>query len=157
TGVLGCLPDAVAEQPVNLNATFFNIPISKQAMVGAFGAALGAPTASLLGLFDLTTPYTAPAGAVPNNPRIINSDFTPFTKGRSNSISGEWKQNITDWLDATVVGGYADGHLINQESYINQPGAQFNQVALGTSKAVFNGVLAGIGALVGDPNYANPV
>ncbi|MEI9991778.1 MAG: TonB-dependent receptor [Rhizomicrobium sp.] len=160
TGVLGCLPDAVASQPVNLNATFFNIPVSRQATVGAFGAAppagIGPAFAAALGLFDLSQPYVAPAGAVPSDPRTINSDFTPFTKGRSNSISAEWKQTITDWLDATLVGGYADGHLVNQESYINQPGANFDPVTLATSKAVFDGVLAQLGTTFGQPNYANP-
>ncbi|HEY0104897.1 MAG TPA: TonB-dependent receptor, partial [Rhizomicrobium sp.] len=89
--------------------------------------------------------------------RNINSDFTPTMENRSNALSAEWKQNITSWLDLNAIGSYSDGHLLSQESYTNSPGAPFSQVALGTSKAVFNAVLANIGGLYGQPNYGNPV
>jgi outer membrane receptor protein involved in Fe transport len=154
TGVLGCLPDELANGPVNPNATFFNIPVSSQALTGAFGPGLG----PLLGLFDLNQPFVAPPGAVPSDPRSINSDFTPTLKGRSNSITGEVKQKITDWLDATLVGGYADGSVLSQESYTNSPGSPFDQVKLGTSRAVLQAVLDSYvaGGLVA-PNYNDPL
>ena len=83
------------------------------------------PNAGLLGLFDLSNPYVAPPGAVPTDPREINSDFTPTLEGKSNSFSLEVKQKVTDWLDATLVGGYADGYVVSQESYTNSPGQPF--------------------------------
>ena len=154
TGVLGCLPDRLDSGPVNPNATFFNIPVSSQALTGAFGPGLG----PLLGLFDLTTPYVAPAGAVPSDPREINSDFTPSLSSHSNSITGEVKQKINDWLDVTVVGGYADGKVLSQESYTNSPGSPFDQLKLGTSRAVLQSVLDAYvaGGLV-NSNYNDPI
>jgi outer membrane receptor protein involved in Fe transport len=140
SGTLGCLPDGLDNGPVNPNATFFNIPVSSQAMAQAF-AGLGA-SAPLLGLFDLTQGYNAPAGAVPADPRSINSDFTPTLKSHSNSITAEVKQKITDWLDMTLVGGYADGEVVSQESYTNSPGTPFDPVKLATSRAVLAGVIA---------------
>jgi outer membrane receptor protein involved in Fe transport len=152
TGVLGCLPDKVSDGPVNPNATFFNIPVSTQAMSEIFGA----PT---LGLFDLTQPYVAPAGAVPSDPRAINSDFTPTLNSRSNSVSAEVKQKWTSWLDMTLVGGYADGSVLSQESYTNSPGAPFDPVKLATSEGTLAFILnefvnSPLGALM-NPNYAN--
>ncbi|HTT97718.1 MAG TPA: TonB-dependent receptor [Rhizomicrobium sp.] len=164
TGTLGCLPDELANEPVNPNATFFNIPVSKQAMVEAFGGGLGAPTAALLGLFDLTQPYNAPAGAVPANPRDINSDFTPTLRQLSNSATAEVKQHISDWLDMTATGGYADGKVTSQESYTNSPGTAFNRGACGAtptidcSKGVFQAVLnsyVGLGLV--PASYADPI
>jgi len=95
------LPDQLTNGAVNPNATFFNIPVSKQAMRGAFQTifdGFGFGDAGNLGLFDLTQPYTSPAGAVPANPRYVNSDFTPTLEGRSNSITGEVKQKVNDCL-----------------------------------------------------------
>ena len=154
TGVLGCLPDELANGPVNPNGTFFNIPVSSQALTGAFGAGLG----PLLGLFDLTNPYIAPPGAVPSDPREINSDFTPTLSQHSNSISGEVKQKINDWLDVTLVGGYADGKVLSQESYTNSPGTPFDLTKLETSKAVLQSVLDAYvaGGLVA-PSYNDPI
>jgi outer membrane receptor protein involved in Fe transport len=143
-GVLGCLPDKLDNGPVNPNSTFFNIPVSKQAMRGAFQDifnGFGFGDAGNLGLFDLNQAYVPPAGAVPGNPRDINSDFTPTLSSKSNSITGEVKQKINNWLDATFVGGYADGSVLSQESYTNSPGANFNPTLYGTSLATFAGVL----------------
>lgn len=133
TGTLGCLPDGIGNEPVNPNGTFFNIPVSRQALSSplAFGA-LG----PALGLFDLTQQYTAPDGAVPSDPRSVNADFTPTLKSHSNSISGEVKQKITDWLDATLVGGYADGEVVSQESYTNSPGEPFARGACGATPTI---------------------
>ena len=157
SGVLGCLPDELADGPVNPNATFFNIPVSSQATQEVFGPVLGA-NAALLGLFDLTQQYVAPAGAVPSDPRTFNSDFTPTTKGKGNSITAEVKQKWADWLDMTFVGGYADGTVTSQESYTNSPGSTFDPVKLGTSEFVFASTLQAYvtGGLV-PASYADPI
>jgi iron complex outermembrane receptor protein len=157
SGVLGCLPDKLADGAVNPNATFFNIPVSTQATNEIFGL----PT---LGLFDLTQQFQPVPGAVPSDPRSINSDFTPTLKGRSNSISLEVKQKIADWLDVTVVGGYADGTVISQESYTNTPGVPYGRgpcgvtptldCSEGTFQAVLNSYVGG--GLVA-PSYADPI
>jgi iron complex outermembrane recepter protein len=171
SGTLGCLPDSLAAQPVNLNATFFNIPISKQALATAFGPlysafyptppyppGTGAAIASGLGLFDLTQPFVAPAGAVPSDPHTINTDFTPTLKGESNSFTGEWKQKIGSWADAVLVANSSWGNTISQESYTNFPTANFNPVLLGTSLATLQGTLNGyVAAHLVPASYADPI
>ncbi|MBV9989748.1 MAG: TonB-dependent receptor [Alphaproteobacteria bacterium] len=163
TGVLGCLPDKLDTGPVNPNATFFNIPVSRQAAAELFAPELGG-AAGLLGLFDLSQPFVATPGMVPANPRDINTDFTPTLKSHSNSITGEVKQKWTDWLDMTFVGGYADGSVLSQESYTNSPGQPFARGACGPtptidcSKGVFQATLdtyAGLGLV--PASYADPV
>jgi len=163
SGVLGCLPDKLDTGPVNPNATFFNIPVSRQATAEIFNPVLGA-NAGLLGLFDLRNPFVAPPGAVPTDPREINSDFTPTLKGKSNSFTLEVKQKVTDWLDATLVGGYADGYVISRESYTNSPGQPFARGACGVtptldcSEGVFAATIAAYaaGGLV-PASYADPI
>ena len=92
--MLGCLPNAPTGNggAVNLNATFLTIPVSKQALGLTFTPvyqALGYPaslanaTARGLGLTDLSQAYAAPAGAVPSDPRVIDSDVTPHLRSRS--------------------------------------------------------------------------
>ncbi len=150
SGVLGCLPDALSTDPVNLNATYFNIPVSKQALGTAFYQvyeALGLPypdyftTAEGLGLFDLQTPFVAPPGAVPSDPHRINSDFTPTLKGEGQTYTAIIKQKLWDWADATLVANSSWGNTKSQESYTNFPTANFNPVLLGTSLATLQNTL----------------
>jgi outer membrane receptor protein involved in Fe transport len=184
TGVLGCLPDAVrgGSGAVNLNATFLSIPVSRQALgaiftplyselftqqyeaagvpagaAAALAATAAAATAPGLGITDLAQPYAAPAGAVPRNARTINSDVDPLMKNRSNNLTLEARQTVNDWLDATLVAGYADTTLVSQESYVNSPGATFNPLLLGTSRATLQNTI-GAYALAGlvPPAYASP-
>jgi len=168
SGVLGCLPDRLAAEPVNLSATYFNIPVSQQALTSAFtglfavavdptynnpgdevtnavnhnaATAFGAPLAAGLGLFNLQAPFVAPAGAVPSDPRKINTDFTPTLKGEGSSYTGEVKQKIGNWADATLVVNSSWGNTISQESYTNFPTPNFNTTLLGTSLATVQGTL----------------
>lgn len=171
SGVLGCLPNGLAAEPVNLNATFFNIPVSKQAMGTAFGAlydafypsppypaGTGTAIAEGLGLFDLTQPFTAPAGAVPSDPHKISTDFTPTMKGEGNSFTLEWKQKINSWLDSTLVVNTATGNSKSQESYTNFVTAPFNTTLLGTSLGTVQSTLNGyVGASLVPASYADPI
>src|SRR3569833_2872707 len=88
TGTLGCLPAALSGNGggVNLNATFFNSPVSRQALGSTFAPvyqALGlSPAAakaqaSNLGLTALSQPFAMVPGAVPFDPRVITSDVPP--------------------------------------------------------------------------------
>ena len=146
SGVLGCLPDKLDNGAVNPNATFLNIPISTQAA----GEIFGFPT---LGLFDLTQPFVPVPGAVPANPRELNSDFTPSMNNTGNGVTVEVKQKINSWLDATFDGGYSDGSNLSQESYTNSPGTPFNPISLLVSEATFDAIIASFGnAQYADPN-----
>ncbi len=154
TGVLGCLPGSLGNEPVNLNATFFNIPLSRQALTQLFDADFGPGTGAALGLFDLSAPYVPVANAVPSDPRKINSDFNPSMKGRSNSVTLEAKHKINNWLDVAFVGGYSDYSLRSQQSYTNAPAPQFG-ANLTQSIGTFRALLNAVGGLIGQPNYGN--
>ncbi len=167
SGVLGCLPDKLASEPVNLNATFYSIPVSKQALGTVFtplyesfgySAAQAYGIASGLGVFDLSQPFTAPAGAVPSDPRTINSDFSPTLRGNSFSFTAEWKQSWAPWLDSTMVLNTARGDVNSQESYTNFPAANFNPVAIATAIGTLQNTLNSyVGAGLVPASYADPV
>ena len=163
TGILGCLPTAMTTPgggPVNLNATFLTIPVSKQALGLAFAPlytqlfqlqnpsltlaqaqAAAAATAPGLGITDLSTAFSLPAGAVSADPRTINSDVNPIMRNRSHTITLNVKQRVSDWLDATFVANYADFNLLSQESFVNSPGQAFSPLLLGTSLATFQNTI----------------
>lgn len=172
SGVLGCLPDGLAAQPVNLNATFFNIPVSKQAMGTAFGPTLydsfypsppyppgtGTAIAEGLGLFDLQQPFVAPPNAVPSDPHKISTDFTPTMKGEGNSYTGIIKQKLWDWADLTLVGNSSWGNTKSQESYTNFVTAPFNPTLLATSLGTVQNTLdAYVTYGLVPASYADPV
>jgi outer membrane receptor protein involved in Fe transport len=152
TGVLGCLPTRMSggSGAVNLNATFLSIPVSRQALGITFTPlytalyqqqGMGLPqaqaaafvTAQGLGITDVSAPFNPPAGAVPSDPRTINSDVNPIMRNRSNTATLHVRQQIGDWLNATFVANYADFSLLSQESFVNSPGQAFNPVQLATS------------------------
>ncbi len=152
TGTLGCLPDALTGNggAVNLNATFFSTPVSRQSFATIFAPvyrALGQSpaaakaTAATLGITDLTQAFAAVPDAVPADPRVINSDIAPHLRARSNSITFEARQRLNDWLSADLVAGYADSAFFSSQSYTNQPGPAFNPALLATSLATFGATL----------------
>ncbi|MBV9549579.1 MAG: TonB-dependent receptor [Alphaproteobacteria bacterium] len=167
TGTLGCLPDALSGNggAVNLNATFFNTPVSKQSFGTLFASvyqALGQSPASArasaasLGITDLTQPFVAAPGAVPDNPRVINSDVAPHLRARSNAVTFEAHQRLNDWLSATLVAAYADSTFFSNQSYTNQPGPAFNSTLLATSETTFQTTLNSFaGAGLVPPSYAS--
>lgn len=167
TGLLGCLPDGLSASPVNLNATFLNIPVSQQAIENSPIGILGS-LAGQMGLFNLQTPFSAPANFNPANYREDNVDFTPVNKQQDNFMSGEWKQTITPWLDSDLILGYDHGTLFSQQSYVGTPGLPFNQATLGTyttnpgcaatlagaaAEYTFGCIMTVLGNAFGAPNY----
>jgi outer membrane receptor protein involved in Fe transport len=167
TGTLGCLPDRLAYGAVNLNATFFNSPVSRQALGPAFAPVyrgLGLlPSAALatarnLGLTDLSVPFAAAPNAVPADPRMVNTDVTPRLASNSNAVTLVAKHRFAGWLDATFVANYADRSFLSNQSYTNQPGPAFDPVLLATSRATFQNTLnAYAGGGLVPASYANPL
>lgn len=169
TGTLGCLPDRTSggSGAVNLNATFFSIPVSRQALGVTFqpifqamgySPAAAAAAAQGFGLFDLSQPYVAAAGAVPSDLRTVSTDVTPHLNTRSNTVTLNLRHRFDDWLDMTFVAGYADSAFLSTQSYTGQPAPSFNPAYLGTSLATFQSVLnAYAGAGMVPALYANPV
>jgi outer membrane receptor protein involved in Fe transport len=146
TGVLGCLPDSATTGVVNLNSTLATIASSKQAL-GLAG--LGA-----LGLFDLSTTPTLPAPLDILNPpdlRKVNTDFTPVYHAHDEFLALNVKQRVTDWLDATFVGGYDYHATFSQESYNNVGGQPFAPNAIANAQGALQGTVA---FLTGSPAFA---
>jgi len=156
TGVLGCLPDSLGNGVVNLNSTLATIASSRQALAG-FGAAVNPALASTfanMGLFDLTKQPVLPAPLSVLNPadlREVNTDFAPIYHAKDEFFAVNAKQRLTDWLDATFVGGYDYHTTYSQESYNNVGGQPFDPATLATAKATYLGTLA---ALI-SPAYAS--
>ena len=69
-----------------------------------------------LGLSDLTQEFVAPAGAVPADPRMIDSDVTPHLRASSNSVTLQARQRLNEWLSATVIAAYADRRFFSNQS-----------------------------------------
>lgn len=176
SGTLGCLPDSLQAQPVNINATLASAVVSRQGFysqgfnIGLLGASLAGVTdpAQLfaagnqvgnifapMGLIDLTQAPTLPPGFVdPSDPRKINTDYNPTYKAQDMFLSGEWKQSLGDWLDGTLVLGYDRNGVRSNESYNNIPGSPFDPATLAASEAAIpqalTALLIGNGVPVND-------
>ena len=132
TGVLGCLPTGASNQPVNALATSAFIESSTQAMYN-LGFSLNpalAPFFAQMGLFNLEKPPGLPVGFnEPSNPFHVYTDFNPTYLAQDSFLNLTIKQNVTDWLDATFVGGYDRPSNYSQESYNNVPGLSLDTPA----------------------------
>jgi outer membrane receptor protein involved in Fe transport len=142
TGTLGCLPDGLAYGAVNINANLSTIASSVQGMESA-----GLPGA--LGLYDLTQPAGA-GGVNPTDLRKVNTDFDPTYKADDTFFAFNAKQQLADWLDATLVLGYDKNNVTSQESYNNVPAPALDQTRL----AIAEGTLLGGLTALGGPGYA---
>jgi iron complex outermembrane receptor protein len=133
SGVLGCLPDKLAFQPTNGNATLGTL-LSSSLVLG-----------QALGLFDVTGPGAIPgqgAGAViPHSLREVDTDFTPISRGKDLFASVHWKQNLTDWLDMSLTFGMDNNSGLSQESYSMGPGDNLNSPATCTQLFLVSGGL----------------
>src|SRR5215469_5027797 len=125
TAILGCLPGGLANQPVNALSTAAFIESTRQALFN-LGFALNpalAPFFANMGLFDLEHPPGLPPGFnEPSDPFSVYADFNPIYRAQESFPNLTVKQNIVDWLDATLVVGYDRPSNFSQESYNNVPG-----------------------------------
>ena len=141
SGVLGCLPDKTAFQTPNLASTLGNIYSSPEfyavaftllpsALQGYYNTAapgLGLPNGQTMfeymGLFgnSITAPPSG-SGFNPADMHKIYTDFDPKYHANETLLTGQWKQRINDWLDATLVTGYQHAGVVSQQSYYNTVG-----------------------------------
>jgi iron complex outermembrane receptor protein len=132
TAVLGCLPTGATNQPVNALSTAAFIESTTQALYN-LGFSLNpalAPAFAQMGLFDLEHPPGLPPGFnEPSDPYHIYSDFNPVYEAQDSFLNLTVKQNVTDWLDATLVVGYDRPSNYSQESYNNVPGFSLDSPA----------------------------
>jgi outer membrane receptor protein involved in Fe transport len=109
--------------------------------------------ASSMGLVGLSQAYGGSYSPVPNanpsNMRQVNDDYDPINKQEDNFMSLEVKQGITDWLDATLVGGYDHGFYNSKQSFTNALGPTLDPAALAAAEGTFD-------LLVGTPGLLGP-
>ncbi|HSM95649.1 MAG TPA: TonB-dependent receptor [Rhizomicrobium sp.] len=161
TGTLGCLPDTLSNGLVNLNAGQSTIASSVQGLNSAFAGTPLAGLGNALGLYDLTAAPTTPALCLqpgnpcnPSDPRKVFSDFDPTYKATDAFYALNWKQNLTDWLDSTLVVGYDRATTFSQESYNNVNGLTFDPTRLAVAEGTFLGLLSALGGPAYAANYA---
>ncbi len=151
SGTLGCLPYQLGFGAVNLNATLATIASSVQGLNSAFAGSPLAGIGNALGLFDLTQQPVVPPGIInPTDLRKVNTDFDPTYNANDRFFSLQIKQELSDWLDGTLVLGYDKNHVFSQESYNNVSGEPIDQTRLAVAEATFLGTLSAIAG----PAYA---
>lgn len=146
SGVLGCLPDKLAFEPLNGNATFGTLFASN---IGPFG---GFSPLSLFDVADTTNGFFPGLGApgvgatavVAHNLHSVDTDFTPTNRGHDFFQMAQWHQQWTPWLGMDLLLGYDHNNGTSRESYNNGPGDSFSQYGLSIGQA--GSGLCGIGA-----------
>ena len=81
----------------------------------------------------------------PSDPRKVFTDFDPTYKAQDYFYALNWKQNITSWLDSTLVLGFDRNSVTSQESYNNVDGLTFDPTRLAVAEGTFLGVLGAFG------------
>ena len=161
TGTLGCLPDTLSNGLVNLNAAQSTVASSVQGFNSAFAGTPLAGLGNALGLYDLSVAPALPALCAqpgnpcnPSDPRKVYTDFDPRYKATDQFYALNVKQNVTSWLDSTLVLGFDRATTFSQESYNNVNGLTFDPVRLATSEGTFLGLLSGLAGPAYAANYA---
>ncbi|MDE2184330.1 MAG: TonB-dependent receptor plug domain-containing protein [Alphaproteobacteria bacterium] len=147
SGVLGCLPDKLAYNTTNLNATLGNISASPQAFVGLFqglpaglqnyynfvvapglgvtpapGLTGGETIFAAMGLGQANLQLPQSSGYNPADMHKVNTDFDPKHREYETLIIAQWKQRLGDSFDMTLLGGYQNSGTFSQQSYYNTVG-----------------------------------
>ncbi|MEJ1968128.1 MAG: TonB-dependent receptor plug domain-containing protein [Rhizomicrobium sp.] len=163
SGVLGCLPDQLAFDPINANSTVAVTLASKQGLTALINTGLPFPVnfptsqflGQTLGLYNLAGNGGAvnPAGPAPLNGLgsnaaghipadllTVDTAYNPRTKGTNGTYTFNWAQTINSWLKSTVDFGYVNSRQFTQQAY--EEGAPENisslvAPAVGAFNAVF--------------------
>jgi outer membrane receptor protein involved in Fe transport len=140
TGVAGCLPDKLAFEPLNGNATFGTTLASKQFWNNAFGAPF-----DNLGLFDLTVgPGMGATGLVPQDLNTINTDFEPIYQAQGRQFILSVEHDLTPSLLVSLDVGHYSGSVFSQQNY-NQARGDNIAANIGNSMFWFNLLLPFVG------------
>ncbi|WP_114226817.1 MULTISPECIES: TonB-dependent receptor [Sphingomonas] len=118
TGVLGCLPDRLANEVVNGNSTLSATLSSRQFINAAAGfnpliASFG------LGLTNLNSGVDPFFGGItnPSDLRTVNADFNPTYRAKEYFVMGRLEQNLGDQFSATLTGGWAKNSVDSRTDY----------------------------------------
>ncbi len=107
SGILGCLPDHLAFDPVNTNATLGNLLVSDLQLGGVSLVHVAGPGADCSGCSTI----------VPNDFRSVNTDFTPKSHGFDDLVTAHLHQAVSSWLNLDVNVGWNHNWGWSQQSY----------------------------------------
>ncbi|HEX4693873.1 TonB-dependent receptor [Sphingomonas sp.] len=139
TGVLGCLPDRLATEQVNGNASFAATLSSNEFLRIATGNA----TIASFGLQSVYGPDSYSGVTNPSDLRTVNVDSLPRFKTNEKQILGSLTQELGKQFTLKIDGGYTEGSTDSTNDYnISVENSLVNNVGLNN----FN-VIAGSGAL----------
>lgn len=131
TGVLGCLPTQLQNEPVNANATLASIFASAEVLAGAGGVQF-AP----LGLTSIYGPDQYAGVVVPADVRTVNIDFNPtyqadewFVMGQIDHDFGPVSIQLTGGWQETSIDTRTDYNLTAAPPFGAQARNAFNTVA----------------------------
>ena len=103
TGVLGCLPDSLAFEAVNTNASMLGLAVSDLAL-GPYGLA--------------PFPYTQDTSSLnPADMRKVNQDFNPQYRSDELLITLNIEQQLGDNYTLSFAGGYQDTSVWSQGDF----------------------------------------
>ena len=128
TGVLGCLPDKLANETLNGNSTFPATLVSNEFLAIQSGGAL-----TPFGLGSVYGPDVFSNAINPAGVRTVNTDFKPTYYAREIQFMGKLHQQLGDAFSLTVTGGYAKNEVDSRSDY---------NLAVQNSLATNSGLLA---------------
>lgn len=124
TGILGCLPDRLANEVVNGNSTL-SATLSSQQFITASTLSANSPAFTGLvrsfglGLTNLNSPADPFFGGITNpaDLRTVSADFNPTYKAKEYFVMGRLEQELGDKFSATVTGGWAKNSVDSRTDY----------------------------------------
>ncbi|WP_225007944.1 TonB-dependent receptor [Novosphingobium percolationis] len=149
TGILGCLNTSYGYGTTNANSTAGSILISKQFLALNGLSGLG------FGLTDVYGKNIYQNVVNPKDPRVINTDFTPYYKAEELILQGRINQKLGDKFNLRLTGQYT--HVKNdsgQDYNLSVGDASVYTAGLAAFEAAALGAYDGF--LPGFSNYVKP-
>jgi len=124
TGVLGCLPDRLANEVVNGRSTL-SATLSSRQFITASTLAAGNPaftglvSSFGLGLVDLNSSADPFFGGItnPEDLRTVSADFNPTYRAKERFVMARLEQDLGEQFSATITGGWAKNSVDSRTDY----------------------------------------
>jgi outer membrane receptor protein involved in Fe transport len=139
TGVLGCLPTSLQNEPVNGNATLASIFASRELLALSSG---GNPTFTALGLCSLYGPDQYAGVVVPADVRTVNIDYAPTYQADEWYVQAVLEHDFGP-VSLQVTGGWQETSIDTRSDY--------NLTAAPAFDATARGAFATLAAVSADP------
>ncbi len=142
SGVLGCLPDERAFQPINLNSTLaYTFPSD----IGFLG---GSPVQLTQISGAAGAPGAGTTAVVPQDLHSVNADFQPLVRQHDDFATFTAKEQLGSWLSSEVLLGFDQGAALTQQGYVDTPSPSLvTDTPANTATAVQQGTVAALAGL----------